>query len=119
MVENTSGYSTGHIRIKYLDLANMAFAQNNYVMANNYIKNFLDTIKDDTPAAEYIRKEFDKIALQKKKNLDELLKTTDKLGYLEQKDILDEGKTNIEVNSIHDRKEICWTIALKEGLFYD
>ena len=42
-----------------------------------------------------------------------------KSGYLEQKDLQDEGKTNIEVNSIHDRKQVCWRIALQEGLFYD
>ena len=112
-------YSVGHLRMKYLDLANMAFAQNNYIAADGWIKNFLDTIKDGSNAAKTITQEFDKITSRKKKNIEELDKSTENMGYLEQKDILDEGKTNIEVNSIHDRKQVCWRIALQEGLFYD
>lgn len=121
MVESSSsgGYTVGHLRIKYLDLANMAFAQNNYIAADGYIKNFLDTIKEESEAANMIRKEFDFITGQKRKSIEELTKSTESLGYLEQKDLLDEGRRNIEVNSIHDRKEACWRIALKEGLFYD
>jgi len=115
----TSGYTVGHLRIKYLDLSNMAFAQNNYIAADGYIKDFLDTVKDDTDAAATITKEFDKIVNRKKKSLEELHKSTLNLGFLEQKDIVDEGKTTIEINAIHDKKEVCWMVALKEGLFYD
>jgi len=118
MVES-GGYTVGHLRMKYLDLANMSFAQNNYIAADGYIKNFLDTIKDDSKAADLIKKEFDKIILQKRKSIEELIKSTESLGYLEQKDILDEGKTNIEVNCIHDKKVVCWKVAQEEGLFFD
>jgi len=116
---DSGGYTVGHLRMKYLDLANMSFSQNNYIAADGYIKSFLDTIKEDTQAAEKITKEFNTISNRKHKSIKELQKSTESLGYLEQKDILDEGKTNIEVNSIHDRKAVCWRIALQEGLFYD
>jgi hypothetical protein len=118
MVE-TDGYSVGHLRIKYLDLANMAFAQNNYIQADGYIKSFLDTIKDGSKAAEIITREFDRISNRKKVSLEELTKSTENLGYLEQKDLFDEGRTSIEINSIHDRKVVCWMVAQKEGLFFD
>jgi len=112
-------YSIGHARIKYLDLANMSFAQGNYLQAKGYIDNFLDTINKETESGKTLKKEFDKIYSNKKKidgAIDEQIKN---LGYLEKKDFEDGAKSENEVNTIHDLKETCWRIALKDGLFYE
>lgn len=116
MVEN---YSMGHLRIKYLDLANMAFAQNNFIAANGYIKDFLDTVEDDTDASNEIKTEFDKVIKIKKQSIDEIRKDAENLGYLEKKDFENRGREDTEINAIHDMKEICWRVALSTGLFND
>ena len=47
-------YSIGHLRAKYLDLANMSFTQGEYLQAEGHIKAYLDTIPDNTEAAQTI-----------------------------------------------------------------
>ena len=118
IAEKTLGdYSIGHLRIKYLDLANISFAQNNYTIAKGYIDDFLDTIDETTTHGKNIKTEFDKIHARKKHQLGELEKSVQSLGYLEQKDISNDGRESIEINCIHDMKEVCWRIALANGLF--
>jgi len=117
MTETKMDYSIGHLRIKYLDLANIAFAQNNYIGANGYIDSFLDTIKEETNSGQTIKKEFDKITFMKRQRLIDLTESVKELGYLEKKDVENGGKEEIEINTIHDKKEVCWRIAMKEGLF--
>jgi len=112
-------YSVGHMRIKYLDLANMSFAQGNYLQCKGYIDNFLDTIDENSDVGKEIKKEFDKIYLNKRR-VDEVIESQVKnLGYLERKDFEDSAKLENEVNTIHDLKEICWRVSLKNGLFYE
>jgi len=114
-----SGYSIGHLRIKYLDLANIAFAQGNFIGCKGYIDDFLDTVDGENEAGKTISEEFDKIFEHKKQQEIEIEKTIKNMGYLERKDFEDGGKQEIEVNAIHDMKEICWRISLKNGLFYE
>lgn len=121
MVDKNIGmdYSIGHIRIKYLDLANMSFAGGNYVQCKGYIDDFLDTVDEKSGSGKLIKQEFDKIY----KGRDEILKAVDKrisgMGFLEKKDFEDSAKSEVEVNTIHDIKEVCWRIALKDGLFHE
>lgn len=117
MAETKMDYSIGHLRIKYLDLANVSFAQNNYIGANGYVDSFLDTIKEETKSGQVIKEEFDKITLMKRQRLDSLVESIKDLGYLEKKDVKNSGKEEIEINTIHDKKEVCWRVAMKEGLF--
>lgn len=118
MAEKTLGdYSIGHLRIKYLDLANISFAQNNYTIAKGYIEDFLDTIDEKSEQGKTIKTEFDTVHSRKKHQLGELDKSITSLGYLEQRDISNDGRESIEINAIHDMKEICWRIALGNGLF--
>ena len=112
-----SDYKIGHLRIKYLDLANISFAQNDFIRANGYIKNFLDTVDDKSEAGRIIKEEFDKIILRKKREIESLESTLKNLGYLEQKDFETKGRAEIEINAIHDMKEVCWRISLEHGLF--
>jgi len=115
----SGGYSIGHLRIKYLDLANMSFAQGNYSAAHGYIDDFLDSVDDSSVAGKIIKEEFDSINIRKKSQIDELHKVSDSLRYLEQKDTVDPQRESIEINALHDMKEVCWRVGLKEGLFYD
>jgi len=115
----TENYSTGHIRRKYLDLANMSFAQNNFIAAKRYIDSFLDTIPENNKASDDIKKEFDKVILIKNQRITEIKKDAENLGYLEKKDFENNGREEAEINVIHDMKEICWRVASDNGLFND
>ena len=118
MAEKQLGdYSVGHLRIKYLDLANISFAQNNYTIAKGYVDDFLDTVDENSDEGKEIKTEFDKIYTRKKNQLKELETSVESMGYLEQKDLKNDGRESIEVNAIHDMKEVCWRIALHSGLF--
>jgi len=119
MTEKNIGmdYSIGHLRIKYLDLANLSFAQNNYTQCKGYIDNFLDTIKSDSDTGREIKSEFDNVFNKRKQVEDAVEKKIDSMGYLERKDFEDNAKTELEINTIHDLKEICWRISLRDGLF--
>ena len=107
------------LRMKYLDLANMNFAQGNYPLSDGYVKDFLDTIDGSGEISKQITREFDDITGRKQKDKERLTEFVNTLGYLEQKDVRDRGMEEIEINAIHDKKNVCWTIALKEGLFND
>ena len=118
MAEKQLGdYSIGHLRSKYLDLASISFAQEKYTIAKGYIDAFLETIDETKPAGKTIKKEFDIIHTRKKQQLKELESSVENMGYLEQRDITNEGHESIEINSIHDMKMICWKVAMGEGLF--
>ena len=120
MVEKVGdGYSIGHLRIKYLDLANISFAQNNYPLCHGYIKDFLDTVEENGEAGHLIKDEFDRVMRYKKEQIESLGKQVQDLGYLERKDVENQARDQIEVNALHDMKEICWRISLEKGLFYD
>lgn len=116
-MEGTKDYSIGHLRIKYLDYANVCFAQKNPVAAHGYIDNFLDTVNENSEAGKTLKTEFDMITQRKQRQLNDLERVTEKLSYLEQEDTKRNGRTEIEVNSIHDKKETCWRIAMQYGLF--
>jgi len=110
-------YSIGHVRMKYLDFANMSFAQGNYIQCRGYIEDFLDTVKEESDAGKAIKFELDKIYDNKKKIVDAVEKKIKEMGYLESKDFEDNAKSELEINTIHDMKEICWRVSLRDGLF--
>ncbi|MBD3321810.1 MAG: hypothetical protein GF350_12005 [Chitinivibrionales bacterium] len=112
-------YSIGHLRIKYLDLANVKFAQNDPVTAKGFIDDFLDTIDEESESGKKIKSELDQLYLRKQNQLVQLKETADELSYLEKEDTMNRGRTEIEINHIHDIKEVCWRAAMKYGLFYD
>jgi len=110
-------YSVGHVRMKYLDLANIHFTQGNFLSCSHDIDNFVDTVDADSKSGKDIKNEFDKIYINKQKIMDMIDKQVEQLGYLERKDFEDSTKSEVEVNTIHDLKEICWRICLRDGLF--
>jgi len=119
MVDVTKEYRVGLLRSKYLDLANMDFAQGDYDGVKEQIKNFMDTIDDNSKAAQMLRKEFDEAYLKRKKDrlhFDNELQTQ---GFLEQSVNSNRGFDEIDLNTLHDLKTICWTIANKQGLLYE
>jgi len=107
----------GQERWKYLDMANMAFSAQNWTAVEGYIKAFLETIKDDSSEAKEIKIEFDRIDRERKMRFDELQRDIAHLGFLEQRDVLNNGREQIEIEAIHNRKAMCWTVALNNGLF--
>ncbi len=116
-MEAKTDYSIGHLRIKYLDLANINFAQNDPVTAKGFVDDFLSTVDGDSEAGKKLKIEFDLITNRKQKQIHELKAKAETLSYLEKKDTLEKGRVEIEVNSIHDLKEACWRIAMQYGLF--
>ena len=115
---DTSGIRRmGQERWKYLDMANMTFASGDYIKTIGYINSFLETIDEKSTAGLKIQQEFDIVEKEKQQNLKKLEQETHNLGYLEQKDMQTQGRDIIEINSVYDRKTICWTISIKYGLF--
>lgn len=107
----------GQERWKYLDMANMSFAAGDYTSTDGYVKAFLETIKDDSDEAREIKIEFDRIDRERKNRIDELTTKTEHLGYLEQKDVRNTGREQIEIDAVYSRKTVCWTMAMNAGLF--
>ena len=121
MVEEKNIYSIGHLRMKYLNEADNAYAMGgmeNVIRCKRIIENFIGTIKDSTKVADEIKKRFDEINKVKNDMLNSLNENTKNLGYLEKKDANNE-RDLIEVNAIHDMKVACWIISLDNGLFYE
>jgi len=121
MSDKTSSmdFSIGHIRMKYLDLANLSFAQGNYSQCKGYIDSFVDTLDEDSVGGQAIKKEFDKIFANRDKLADQLEQEIKKLGYLERQDYETAAKSEVNIDSLHDLKAVCWRISLKDGLFYE
>ena len=119
MSDSKMDYSIGHLRMKYLHSANETFAQGNYVQTDGYLKAFTDTIPDVHPCADMIKEEYDNIMLRRKAQMQELQDQIKNMGYLESKDTENRGREEIEINTIHDKKVVCWKIGLHEGLFYE
>jgi hypothetical protein len=113
----TPVYKLGQVRYKYLDLANMAFAQGHFPECVEYINAFLETVKDETDAGMKIKEEFDRIEMDRRLNVKKLAEEIKDLGYLEQRDANNLGRERIELEAIHDRKTVCWTVSLTNGLF--
>ena len=110
----------GQERWKYMDMANMAFAAGTpqgYISCEGYIKAFIETVTEDTPEGNDIKTEFDRIEKEKNEHYKELEEATKDLGYLEQRDMRNNGKDQIEINAIYDMKTVCWTNSLRYGLF--
>ena len=110
-------YTVGHLRMKYLDMANMAFAQRAFIEADGLITAFVNTIDENSNSGIDLKLEFDKIHHIKTKQIAELNIETKELGYLEKQDTYNNARTNIEINAILDKKASCWRIAYKNGLF--
>ena len=120
--ESKTGYTVGHLRMKYLDAANILYAnaQNvtDYLGCRDMLYNFIDTIKEDGKAADHLKNELDRINLDKNENIKKLEDDKKNMGYLERKDY-DNERDRIEINAIHDMKTLCWIVALEYNLFYE
>jgi len=103
--------------MKYLDMANISFAQRAYVPALGFIHDFVNTIDEECTSGIDIKTEFDEIHHKKNKYISNLKEETKELGYLEKQDTYNKSREQIEINAIHDMKASCWRIALKNGLF--
>lgn len=119
MAEQKMDYNIGHIRMKYLDMANMSFTQGNYKECEGFITAFLETIKDDGAEADMIRKNFDSIERIKRERKRDLSEHIKDLGELERVDTKAQGELEITIESLLDRKTICWNVAMKQGLFHE
>ena len=119
MSDEKTTYSIGHLRMKYLDLANITFAQGNMQICKGHLDNFLDTVDEESEAGKQIISEYKMVDARRKKLIEQLKTKMEDMDYLEKKDMENRGMTEIEVDAIHDCKEICWRIGLKMGLFYD
>ena len=112
-------YRIGHLRMKYLDLASVCFAQEKYMLADGFIDDFLNTIVEDSDVATQIKEELDQVNQIKNENMKRLKESSKNLSYLKKRDLEMTGTDEIEVNVLHDKKEICWKIAMQNGLFYE
>jgi len=121
MSEKKTGmdYSIGHLRIKYLDLANLSFAQGDHLQCKGYIDSFIDTIDAESGSGQKIKKEFDDVYRNRDTIANHLEQEVKKLNYLERQDYEQAAKNEINIDSLLDLKAICWRISLKDGLFHE
>jgi len=124
-METKKEHSIGFTRMKYLDLANITFASQDFEICNQYINAFLETINEDSKSGKEITKQFDIIEQHKKeqlKQLSEYISGNENykgLGELEKTDTKNEGEKSIYVDVLHSRKTVCWTVAMNNGLFHE
>lgn len=114
----TTEYRIGHLRLKYLDLANISFAQREYTNAEGQVKNFMSTIDANSPEGKQIKEEFDKVVQMKRESIRALKQQAEGLSYLAKKDIND-AIDELEIHALHDKKNICWSVSMQKGLFYE
>ena len=112
-------YSIGHLRAKYLDMANMTFQGDDTTECSRNLDAFLDTIPEDSKAADYIKEHFDRVEMKKRIDMQKLLEEIKELGQLEKVDIKTKGEHMLHAESLHDKKIICWNAAHKYGLLYE
>lgn len=112
-------YSLGHTRAKYLDLANMSFVTENTNECSRQLDNFIDLIKENTDEAKELTKQFDHIELNKQMHTKQLLEEIKDMGELEKTDIKNQGEKQLLMEALHDKKIVCWNIAMKYGLLYE
>ena len=118
-MEEGKDYSLGHMRAKYLDLANMSFVTENMTECSRQLDNFIDLIKNDSKEAKELTQQFDKVELNRQMHTRQLMEEIKTLGELEKTDIKNQGEQQLIVECLHDKKIICWNIAMKYGLFYE
>ena len=113
------------LRMKYLDQANMNFTMGLGSENPTYFKecegnldNFLDTIDAEKPEGMIIQKEFDRIEEEKHKRLMELNESIEDKGELEMIDVNTSGRMQIYIDSLHDKRTVCWNVAIEKGLFH-
>ena len=120
MAEKTGlGYTIGHIRMKYLNDADNAYAAGEYLVSSRILENFIGTIKEDTEVAKQLKEKLDEIIRLKDMAIREMEKSyQNDAGYFEKTDAKI-NRERIEVNAIHDIKTVCWIVSLENGLFYE
>ena len=121
MVESkvNPGRRLGFERLKYLDMANLSFAEQNWIGCRGYIDAFLETIVEESKAADMIKEQFADVEADRKEQQSTLDEKATSLGYLEQRDLMERGKLQIEMEYVHSQKTVCWQVALEMKLFED
>lgn len=120
MGEKTGGvFQVGLNRVRYLDLANMHFIQQNYDAVKESLYAFLDTIDDESEPGRYIIEQFDLLYDERKRQREELECKIADSGFLEQSITGNNGFMNIDLEILHGMKAVCWTASQKFGLLYE
>ena len=111
--------------MKYLDMANMNFTMgvsgrdmDEINKCETNLDNFLETIDGDSEEGKQISMEFDRIDEKKHKNIQKLKDYIKDQGELEKIDSNAAGQFEIYVDCLHDKKTVCWNVAIEFGLFH-
>lgn len=120
MVDKKEGVSNiGNTRWKYLDFANIYFAQGQLKQCNDFIDAFIQTLDEKTEAGKSVKKEFDDV-YKNKINIESAVEEKVKnMGYLERKDFEDMARRELELETLQNLKSACWRISLQYGLFFE
>ena len=114
-------YSLGHMRAKYMDLASMSFVIENTTECARQLDNFIDLLDENKypEAAKELTIQFDKIEQNKQMHTHQLLEEIKNMGELEKTDVKNQGEKQLLIECLHDKKIVCYNIAMKYGLFYE
>jgi hypothetical protein len=116
-IKETMSNSIGVTRMNHLEAANVSLAQGNLAQCKTWIENFVDTIDGETEAGKQLKKEFDKIYLNKKNIEKAAEEKTKDMGWLEKHDFTDMISQELSFDTIRNLKSSCWVIFLKYKLF--
>jgi len=120
----TSGttHKIGQERYKYLDLANMTYANarelSDYRTPIGFMDAFEFTLEPGSEAKkEYLRKK-EEVEVEKTENIRQWEKWKEGLTYFEQSDVSLQ-RDRIEIAAIAKKLDCCWDISKRYGLFND
>jgi formiminotetrahydrofolate cyclodeaminase len=111
--------SIGEKRLEYLDFANKALTSGDFGTAERSMGNFLMTIRENTPESKKIQEKFDSLHDELNAAFMKVMQDTEKVEAFTQTEQRAKARDYFLAKNIQDRINICWTIAMENGLFND
>lgn len=109
----------GSERWKLLSTAEQFYVQGEWAQLRRMLDAFIDTIKEDSKPGKAIIQGWNKIEQTRQQQLKDLKEGIQDEGFLEQKDLWENQRIEIEIHARHSMLAKCWTVALSMGLFHE
>jgi hypothetical protein len=115
-------HKIGQERYKYLDLANISYAnaQNllDYRRANGFMDAFEFTLEPGSEAKKELMRKKETVDQERKEAVRKWEQWKEGLGFWEQEDAETE-RMRLEIEAVGKRLDACWEISKRYGLFND
>ena len=115
----TTSRTLGELRMNYLDDASQAYSSGQHEIAESFVDNFLLTIPEETAVAKEIENRFKEIEQRREKTVEKVIHDTEKMEITERSETVFYGMHASTIQSLKDKMDVCWQVAVKHGLFND